>query len=156
MRVGGCVGVCVCFYLLHSCHLQYFLEGWNVLTKFDQGDEAYNWSEDIQFGHPCLRAHKSHSLSQGKHQRGEWRVHLRSSQDCGIILSNKYWFRGNKRTWQKLTASSMVLTLLSLIGHSTLPAPPCCTPRRYQGIEYLWIKQTHIHTHLTHTVTSVD
>lgn len=122
--VSVCAGVCVsvCFYLLGSCHLQYFCcdrgGGW-VLTKFDQGD---GWSiqlrsEDIQFGH------KSRSLSQAKHQReGRWggsrRVHLLTGEDCGIILSNKYWFRGNKRTWQKLTASSMALTLLSLIGHS--------------------------------------
>lgn len=33
----------------------------------------------------------------------------------------------------------------------TYPTPPCCTPWRCQGIENLWIKQTHTHTHFTHT-----
>lgn len=123
-----CVCVFLCFYLLGSCHLQYFRG--NVLTKFDQGMNrtievrGYSiWASQPGAQNPFPRRMANIKEEMGLIRGGgeEERVHLlttEATKGCGIILSNKYWFRGNKRTWQKLTASSMALTLLSLIGHS--------------------------------------
>lgn len=125
-----CVGVSVCFsvYLFIRLLSSSIFQG-ECVDQIWSGDEPYNWSERIfNLGIPARR---TKALSHGKHQRGDgadWRevrekkrVHLlatEATKGCGIILSNKYWFRGNKRTWQKPTASLMALTGLSLIGHS--------------------------------------
>lgn len=112
-----CVGVSV--YLFIRLLSSSIFQG-ECVDQIWSGYEPYNWSERIfNLGIPARR---TKALSHGKHQRGGGeRVHLlatEATKGCGIILSNKYWFRGNKRTWQKPTASSMALTGLSLIGHS--------------------------------------
>jgi len=110
-------------HLLGSSQHQYL---WKCIDQIWSRDEPYNWSEDIQFIHPMEHTKVvvrsllpgEHQIKRGKMWQPTWSWSLGRLWAWATLSSNKYWFRGNKRTWQKPTASSIALTPLSYIGHT--------------------------------------
>lgn len=124
----------------------------NVLTKFDQGMNLTVKVRIFNLSIPQYSGPWYHAQVNMEMEAARWHSCVcRELRHYPLINID---FRVIKRTWQKLTASSMALTVLSFIGHSECPrASSSCEANTISTKIYGLNKRSLIHPTdtLTHT-----